>query len=244
MAGKKRPGFGRDVSPQYTNIVERLKALANPESVAGMARYGINARSAYGVSIPDLRQLAREFGKNHHLALMLWASGNHEARILASMVEEPAEVSNEQMEAWAGSFNSWDLCDQCCNNLFRKLAPAHHKALEWAAREEEFVKRAGFVLMACLAVHDKNADDAEFLKFIPVIGRESTDERNFVKKAVNWALRQIGKRNANLKTAALEAADEIRLMDSPAAKWIATDAIRELTGPPSTRFLKKHPGRD
>ncbi len=219
-------------------ILSRLKSLSDPEAVAGMARYGIKPESAYGVSIPNLRKIAREAGKNHGLALKLWSSGRHEARILAGMIERPEEVTEEQMEAWARDFNSWDLCDQCCNNLFRKLAWAHDKALEWTSREEEFVKRAGFVLMACLAVHDKEAKNAAFLKFLPVIEREASDSRNFVKKAVNWALRQIGKRHLELNLAAIRTAEEISRMDSTAAKWIASDAIRELAGESVQERLK------
>jgi 3-methyladenine DNA glycosylase AlkD len=215
---------------QLDDILNRLKTLADSEAVAGMARYGINPATAYGVSIPNLRKIAREAGKNHELALKLWDSGIHEARILAGMIERPAEVTEQQMEAWARDFNSWDLCDQCCNNLFRKLAWAHDKAVAWTAREEEFVKRAGFVLMACLAVHDKNAEDAVFVHFLTLIESEAADNRNFVKKAVNWALRQIGKRNLNLNRAAIRTAEQISKMHAKAAKWIAADALRELAG--------------
>jgi 3-methyladenine DNA glycosylase AlkD len=217
-----------DVSVQYNGIIERLKSLANPDAVKGMARYGINPASAYGVSIPALRKIATTAKKNHSLAKMLWSSGIHEARILASMIDDPRQVSQEQMEQWVLDFNSWDLCDQCCNNLFRKVKHAHYKAVEWSSRQEEFVKRAGFVLMACLAVHDKIAQDGAFLKFMPIIKKESADSRNFVKKAVNWALRQIGKRNKRLNQEALKAAHEINEMGSGAAQWIASDAIREL----------------
>jgi 3-methyladenine DNA glycosylase AlkD len=220
----------QDIASQYERILKRLKALANPESVAGMARYGINPESAYGVSIPNLRKIAREVGENHELALKLWASGIHEARILAAMVERPADVTEEQMEAWVRDFNSWDLCDQCCNNLFRKPALAYNKAAEWTSQEEEFVKRAGFVLMACLAVHDKKVEDAVFERLLVIIKKEASDNRNFVKKAVNWALRQIGKRNLNLNRAAIRTAEEISGMDSRSARWIAADAIRELAG--------------
>jgi 3-methyladenine DNA glycosylase AlkD len=145
------------------------------------------------------------------------------------MVFPPVEITGQKMEEWVRDFNSWDLCDQCCNNLFRKAADARGKAVEWSERNEEFVKRAGFVLMACLAVHDKNAADEEFLEFLSVIKRESVDSRNFVKKAVNWSLRQIGKRNLNLNRAAISMANEIKDMNSTAAKWIAADARRELT---------------
>jgi 3-methyladenine DNA glycosylase AlkD len=214
---------------QYEEILTELKSLANPESVKGMARYGINPQFAYGVSIPNLRLIARKIGKDHAMAERLWASEIHEARILASMVDLPGAVTEEQMERWAEDFNSWDLCDQCCNNLFVRTAYAHQKALQWSARKEEFVKRAGFVLMACLAVHDKKTPDRDFLKFMPAIRRESADNRNFVKKAVNWALRQIGKRNLNLNQKAIELAHQIKQTDSKSASWIASDALRELT---------------
>jgi 3-methyladenine DNA glycosylase AlkD len=174
--------------------------------------------------------MARETGKDHALAQRLWASGVHEARLLASMIDQPEMVTEAQLESWVRDFNSWDVCDQCCSNLFDKTKFAHEKAIDWSKREEEFVKRAGFVLMAALAVHDKKAADEDFLKFLPIVKRESTDERNFVKKAVNWALRQIGKRNLNLNKAAIQTAEEIQQIDSGSARWIAADAIRELTG--------------
>ncbi len=208
--------------------IEQLKSLANPEAVAGMARFGINPNNTYGVSIPALRKIARETGKDHTLALQLWSSGIHEARILAGMIDVPDMVSEEQMESWAADFDSWDVCDQVCSNLFDKTDFAYRKAVEWSNREEEFVKRAGFVLMAALAVHDKRVRDKEFLRFLPIIKREAVDDRNFVKKAVNWALRQIGKRNRDLNRAAVETAKEILKIDSKAAKWIASDALREL----------------
>ncbi len=211
-------------------ILKQLESLSNPKAVAGMARFGINQSNTYGVSIPNLRKIAREAGKNHLLAQQLWSSGIHEARILASMIDNPENVTEEQMENWVKDFNSWDVCDQCCSNLFDKTGFAYQKAVEWSKREEEFVKRAGFVLMAVLAVHDKKARDEEFLKFLPIIERESTDDRNFVKKAVNWALRQIGKRNLNLNKKAIETAKEIQKMESKSSKWIASDVIRELTG--------------
>jgi 3-methyladenine DNA glycosylase AlkD len=217
-----------NLSNRTKEILTQLKSLGNPAAAEGMARYGINTEHAYGVSIPNLRKIARKIGKNRPLAEALWSSGIHEARILAAMVYPPAEIIGRQMEEWVADFNSWDLCDQCCNNLFRMAVDAHEKAVEWSSRDEEFVKRAGFVLMACLAVHDKKATDAEFLEFLPVIKRESVDSRNFVKKAVNWALRQIGKRHLRLNQAAIATAYKISEMNSAAAKWIAADAIREL----------------
>jgi 3-methyladenine DNA glycosylase AlkD len=194
-----------------------------------MARYGINPATAYGVSIPNLRKIASKNRRSHALAAELWDSGIHETRILATMVDDPLQVTEDQMERWVADFDSWDVCDQCCNNLFRKLDWAHEKAAEWASRDEEFVKRAGFVLMACLAVHDKGTSDENYVGYLQIIKRESADNRNFVKKAVNWALRQIGKRNPRLNVAAISSAREIQELDSRPAKWIAADAIRELT---------------
>jgi len=214
---------------QYKEILKRLKSLSDPKAVEGMARFGINPKNTYGVSIPNLRMISKEIGRDHSLAQQLWSSGIHEARILAGMIDDPGMVTEEQMESWVKDFDSWDVCDQCCSNLFDKTEFAYQKAFEWSERNEEFVKRAGFVLMATLAVHDKKATDEELLKFLPLIKRESTDDRNFVKKAVNWALRQIGKRNVSLNKAAIKTAKKIQGIDSKSARWIASDALRELT---------------
>lgn len=227
-----------DASMLVRRIIETLESLRDPEAVGGMARYGINPERAYGVSIPNLRKIAREYGRNNLLAQMLWESGIHEAKILASMIAVAEELTDEQMDSWVRDFDSWDVCDQCCNNLFRKASAAHGKAMEWSARDEEFVKRAGFTLVACLSVHDKAASDEVFLQYLPVIERESSDPRNYVKKAVNWALRQIGKRNSALNRAAIEAAERIKQMDSKAAKWVASDALRELTSEAVQKRLK------
>ncbi|MSP13488.1 MAG: DNA alkylation repair protein [Chloroflexi bacterium] len=224
---------------QTNEVLARLKALANPENVAGMARFGINPQNTYGISIPNLRAIAREADKDHTLALELWQTGIHEARLLACMVDSPKAVTLSQMEDWVQTFDSWDVCDQCCGILFDKTPWAYEKAVTWSAREEEFVKRAGFVLMTQLAVHDKKAPDEKFLPFLPIIYREATDERNFVKKAVNWALRQIGKRNARLNQAAIAAAKEIQTIDAKSARWIATDALRELTSEAVQRKIGK-----
>jgi 3-methyladenine DNA glycosylase AlkD len=215
---------------ENSEVIRRLEGMADPRRAEGMARYGIRTDRALGVSMPGLRSLAREIGRDRRLAGKLWASGLHEARILASLVDEPGMVTGEQMEAWAAEFNSWDLCDQCCGNLFDRSPLAWEKALEWSAREEEFVKRAGFALMAWLAVHDKKAGDERFEEFLPAIIREAADDRNYVKKAVNWALRQIGKRNLSLNRRAVETAREVGKIDSRAARWTASDALRELTG--------------
>jgi 3-methyladenine DNA glycosylase AlkD len=215
---------------QYDDILKKLKSLSDPKAVEGMARFGINPENTFGVSIPNLRQIAKETGKDHALAQQLWASGIHEARILASMVDDPKMVTEEQLERWVKDFDSWDVCDQCCMNLFEKTQFAYQKAVEWSSNDKEFIKRTGFVLMARLAVSDKKADDKQFEPFLPIIKRESTDNRNFVKKAVNWALRQIGKRNLNLNGKAIETAEGIQEIDSKSARWIAADALRELTG--------------
>ena len=159
--------------------------------------------SALGISIPHLRKTAKEIGKDHKLASELWNSGIHEVRILATMIDDPTKVTKSQMNKWVKDFNSWDLCDQCCNNLFGKTPFAIEKSFEWVERKEEFVRRAGFVLMAVLAVHNKKMSDEEFIAYFPIIEQHSVDERNFVKKAVNWALRQIGKRNINLNKEAI-----------------------------------------
>ena len=214
---------------KYNDIIQRIKSLSNPEAVKGMARFGINPENTYGVCVPNLREMAKEAGKDHALAQQLWASGIHEARLLASFIDKAEMVTEAQMESWVEDFDSWDVCDQCCSNLFDKTRFAHQKAVEWSEREEEFVKRAGFVMMAALAVHDKKAADQDFAKFLPIIKREAGDSRNFVKKAVNWALRQIGKRNHNLNQMAVKTAEEIQRIDSKSARWIAADAIRELT---------------
>lgn len=210
-------------------IIQHIKSLHDPEAVKGMARFGINPKNTYGVSIPHLRTIAKQIGKNHQLALKLWSSGIHEARILACMIDNPAEVTEDQMDRWASDFDSWDICDQCCSNLFDKTRSSYMKAIEWAQRDKEFVKRAGFVMMAVLAVHDKKAKNKDFMQFFPLIQRGAEDERNFVKKAVNWALRQIGKRNYTLNKKATVTANKIQRTDLKSARWIASDALRELT---------------
>ncbi len=216
------------ITKEYESIIKKLNSLRNQKNIEGMARFGINGTNTLGVSIPVLRKMAKEIGKNHSLALELWGSGIHEARLLAGFIDKPDMITEAQFEAWVSEFDSWDICDQVCCNLFDKTRFAWSKAVELTKRKEEFVKRAGFVLMACLAVHDKKAKDAAFLKFFPIIKREARDERNFVKKAVNWALRQIGKRNVNLRKAAITTAREIQKIDSKTARWIANDALREL----------------
>ena len=213
---------------QLKDIIAELKSMGNPEAAVGMAQYGINTEQALGISIPRLQGLAKNIGKNHKLAGELWSCGIHVARILACMIDDPQQIVEAQLERWVKEFDSWDLCDQCCNRLFRKSEFAYQKALAWACRPDEFVKRAGFVLMAVLAVHAKNAADRQFDPFFELIKKEAADRRNFVKKAVNWALRQIGKRNLALNKKAISVAEEIQQNPSKAARWVAKDALREL----------------
>lgn len=210
-------------------ILAWMAQRENPTNKAGMARFGINAERAFGIPMVELRPLAKIYKKQHALALELWATKWHEARLLAALIDDPKQVTEAQMEAWAAEFDSWDVVDQCCNKLFDKTPFAYDKALVWTSRPETFVKRAGFVLMATLAVHDKTAPDDTFVAFLPIIEREAADDRNFVKKAVNWALRQIGKRSLPLNEAAIESAKRIQKIDSKTARWIAADALRELS---------------
>ena len=221
---QRKPKIG--IPKSLSAVMAHLKSLADPRQLEGMARFGIGVENALGgIGVPVLRKLAREIGKSHRLAEELWKSGIHEARHLAAMIDEPARVTEAQMERWVKQFDSWDVCDGCCLNLFDQTPFTLRKAMEWSRRKEEFVKRAGFSLMAVLAMHDKRLTDEKFEKFLAITKRESRDERNFVKKAVNWALRQIGKRNLPLNRAAIKTAEEIGKIDSPSARWIAADAL-------------------
>ncbi len=223
----------------YAAVMEHLKTLSHPEGASGAAGFGIHPQTqVYGIAMPDLRKLAGQIGKNHALAAALWESGIHEARILATLVADPRQVTEEQMERWVVSFDSWDVCDQCCGNLFDRTPWAYQKAVAWSARDEEYVKRAGFALMAWLSVHDKKAPDSQFTPFLLVIQREAGDSRNFVKKAINWALRGIGKRNRALNHLAIRTAEELSTSESSAARWVARDALRELTGAAVQQRLK------
>jgi 3-methyladenine DNA glycosylase AlkD len=223
---------------EYSEIINLLETLSSPEDVEGMARFGITPEKTYAVRIPELRGIAKQSGKDHALAKKLWTADYRETRILACMIEDPKLVSEDQMESWVVEFDFWEICDQCCMNLFEKTSLAYKKAVEWSYRPEEFVKRAGFTLMARLAVSDKTAPDETFVEFFPHIKREARDERNYVKKAVNWALRQIGKRNTNLNDKAVEIADKIQKFDSKSAKWISSDALRELKSEKVQKRLK------
>jgi 3-methyladenine DNA glycosylase AlkD len=225
--------------PSVEEVLEKLKSKSRPEQLEGMARYGMAVERRLGVSIPDIRKIAKELGKDNKLALELWKTGIAEARIIAAMIDDPEKLTEGQMEDWVKDINSWDVCDQVCMNLFEKTPLAWQKIIDWSEREEEFVKRTAFALIACLAWHDKKAEDEKFIELFPVIMRGAVDERNFVKKAVNWALRNIGKRNLNLNKAAMNAAKEIHRLDSKAARWIAFDTLRELESEAVQMRLKR-----
>lgn len=217
------------MSLNFETILQRLNELRVPVAVAGMARYGIVGCEVFGVKVPVMRQMAREAGRDHELARQLWAYPSRETRILATMIDRWQWVDEDQMEAWVTDFDSWEVCDQACSNLFRHTPLAYPKAIQWSGRPEEFVKRAGFVLMAGLAHQDKKSSDGELAAFLPIIEREASDGRNFVKKAVNWALRDIGKRNLALNTQAIAVAEKLIAQPSVSARWNGRDALRELT---------------
>ncbi len=227
--------------PRVAKLLDELRAMGSEHDRAGMARYGINVEDAFGVSVHELRRIAKRLGTDHRLALALWETGNHEARLLACFVDDPAAVTEAQLEGWVAALDSWDVCDQATTSLFDRTPHAWRKAVEWAGRDAEWVKRAGFSLMAGLAVHDREAGDAAFLGLLPLVERGAFDERNFVKKAVNWALRNIGKRNPALHAAAVACGERIRATANRraggerggepavrAARWVAADALREL----------------
>lgn len=211
-----------------TSLLSQLHSLTNLKNIEGMKRYGITSKKVLGISAPVMRSIAKTIGKNHTLALQLWKTGIYEARQIASLIDDPKLVTEKQMDAWAKAFDNWAICDGCCMNLFDKTPFAYAKAHEWSSAEPEFVKRAGFALMAALAVHDKKTPDASFLDFFPDLLRGSSDERNLVKKAVNWALRQIGKRNLTLHSKAILLSEKIQALGTQSARWIASDALREL----------------
>lgn len=219
-------------------LVKILKSKSNKKNVIGMAKFGMTSTNRLGVSVPDMRKIAKQNGKDHSVALELWDTRIPEAQIVAGLIAEPEKLTEEQMEHWVKDINSWDVCDQVCMNLFDKSPFAWKKIHEWSSRDEEFVKRTAFSLIACIAWHDKTLPDEKLIELFPLIKREATDERNFVKKAVNWALRHIGKKNKNLNKAAIKLAKEIKQIDSKSARWIATDAIRELESEKVQKRLK------
>lgn len=219
------------ISSEVGDILVELAAMGSEENRAGMARFGINADRAFGVSMTSLRPIVRRFRRRHDLAAALWATGKHEARILAALIEDPKLVTPEQMDAWAADFDSWDLCDQACMKLFAATPFVAVKARQWSRDDREFVKRAAFAMIAGYAVHAKKEADAAFLPFLALIEAAADDERNFVKKAVNWALRQIGKRSASLHPRALALAEKLAASTDRTERWIGRDAVKELTDP-------------
>jgi 3-methyladenine DNA glycosylase AlkD len=220
---------------EVASVLTWLKRHSSKSTRAGMARYGIPSENAFGVSVADIRLLGKRLGRDHDLALALWETGSYEARMLTPFIDEPARVTPAQMDRWCRDFDSWAICDALCFHLFDKTPHAWQKIAKWAGRREEFVKRAAFALLASVALHDKKAADAPFLKSFALIERAATDDRNFVKKAVSWALRGIGKRNVALNSAALKLAR--RLADSPhsAARWTGKDALLDLATPATRR---------
>lgn len=225
-------------------IVKKLESLGSPENVAGMARYGIVTKKAFGVAAPQIREIAKAAKKaapdRHALALELWETGIHEARAVAYLIDDPKQLTSQQMENWVADFDNWAICDGTCGHFFCRSKLAYAKALEWAERDAEFEKRAGIVLMAWLAVHDKKADDELIAEFLPVLEDLADDERNLIKKAVNWSVRQIGKRSLWLNSKAIATAERIKNRNTKAARWIAADALRELKSEAvGARLLKK-----
>lgn len=214
---------------EYQEVIQKLHSLSNPQNIAGMARYGINTTHNLGISIYQLRPLAKKIGKNHPLALRLWNTGIHDARLLACFIDDPTQVTSEQMDTWADDFDSWDICDQACTSLFDQTSLAYEKIQQWSEDDKEFKKRAAFSLIAGLAVHDKNEPDSTFEQLFPLLIKHAADNRNYVKKAVDWALRNIGKRNQHLNKQAIQIAQKIQRINAPSARWIASDALRELT---------------
>jgi len=211
-----------------SRALAELRRLGERRNVEGMARFGIFAKNVLGVAKPKMDELARKIGRNHRLALELWETGVHDARILAGMIDEPEQVTTAQMNRWVRDFDNWDVCDGTCCHLFAFAGPAWDRAIAWTKWAKEFEKRAGFALIAYLAYRDKTAKDSQYTKILPLLLREARDERNFVRKSVNWALRNIGKRNLNLNRAATRTAEKMRTLDSRSARWIAADALREL----------------
>ena len=231
--------------PTVEEIIKHLKSLGLPENVAGMERFGIKTTKAFGIPTPVLKRFAREVKKSandrHILAQELWETGIYDARAIAFLIDDPKRVTRKQMESWVKDFDNWATVDGTCCYLFCRTPFAYEKAVAWSGKKPEFIKRAGFSLMAYLAVHDKSAPDEKLESFLPIIESASDDDRNFVKKAVNWALRQIGKRSMNLNESAIDAAKRIKGRDTRAARWIASDALRELQNSNTLKRLQNKP---
>ena len=228
------------MTPRANAILTELCRRRNKKNIEGMARFGIVSKNVLGLTTPYLRGVARKLRRDHALALELWSSGIFEARILAALIADPGKITKSEMTAWAREFDNWAICDGVCIHFFRKTPHAHDLVKLWNRRKEEFVRRAGFTMIATLAVHDKTAPDSVFRNYLKTIASAARDERPGVRKAVNWALRQIGKRNRVLNGAAIQAARKIQRIDSPAARWIASDALRELESPAVQKRLHRN----
>lgn len=225
-------------SPSLADTMAILRSLGRADQLVGMARFGLSGKGRLGVSMPDLRRLARTIGKHHQLAEHLWETGIPDAMILAALIGEPESLRSDQMDRWVAHIESWDVCDQVCSNLFDRSPLAWQKVRRWSVRKEEFVKRAGYVLIACLAVHDKTAADDRFIAFLPLIRKGAADDRNFVRKAVCWALRQIGKRNESLRKSAIQEANALRKSTESPARRTASETLRELEDPRTIGRIK------
>lgn len=228
-----------DTNRPVRDVLTWLERRASPKNVVGMARYGIVSPKVFGISVAVLRAYAKRLGRDHALALALWKTGSHEARMLAALIEDPARVTAAQMDRWAADFDNWALCDTVCFHLFDKTAHRWDRIAAWQRRPEEFVRRAGFALMASVGVHDKTATDTQLRKCFPMIRRAATDDRNFVKKSVSWALRVIGKRNPTLHEEAKAVATELRHSPSRSARWIGSDTLRDLSSAATTERLAR-----
>jgi 3-methyladenine DNA glycosylase AlkD len=232
----------RSIDDEVESAIVWLKAHATDHTLDGMARYAIPSDNAFGVAVGDIRALGKQLGRNHELALALWETGVYEARMLTAFVAEPARITSAEMDRWCRDFDSWGICDALCFHLFDRTPHAWAKIEKWAGRKEEFVKRAAFALLASLALHDKRAPDAPFLESLPLIERAASDERNFVKKGVSWALRGIGRRNPALNAAAVNLARRLAASPEAAARWVGKDALRDLTSPAMVKRLAARRG--
>jgi 3-methyladenine DNA glycosylase AlkD len=221
-----------------TRVLAELRSRADPQWAAGMERFGITSRAILGISAPELRRMARAIGTDHSLAQKLWASGSYEARTIAYSIADPTRLTSREMERWAAEFDNWAICDGCCQDLFRYSPFAYDKIDRWGHEKGEYVRRAAFALIAKLAVHDRAADDARFVGMLPLIEEAATDPRGYVQKGVNWALREIGKRNTKLNRAAIATALRIQKKGPRGSRWIASDAIRELKSPAVRRRIR------
>lgn len=229
----------KNATNEVQAVVASLKRLGTRKTRDGMARYAIPSDNAFGVTVGAIRDMGKRLGRNHDLALALWQTGWYEARMLAAFVDEPDCVTSAQMERWCKDFDNWAVCDHICFHLFDKTPHAFKKVVEWADRRNEFEKRAAFALLASLGVHDKKAVDEEFARCLPLIEHASTDERNFVKKGVSWALRVVGRRSVDLNEASVKLAQKLVGSENPAARWIGKDAFKELTSKTVTSRLKQ-----